>query len=735
MYKYITLSLILLLTSWVTRANDLWYTVSPPLVEIPASPSVEILKGKVSSVKAPLSAADTVPAPKAGLLKKLLQALQFRKNARTREQARVLEIIARSGLKDSLQASVRVLDSMSAVRRTSDIVQQQQCTLEVLRAIELLKSRIDSLVDNGDTSVSISDEGSGGPSSSSSSADVPMTDQELQDLVNQVITPSNPAEQENLALVRSLVFRSMPSTEVVKISDSISESRQYKVRRTKAIIGFYNFQKTQRDIEAYLRLITDLSWYAARFAGSTGTLTNLGGWDKSPVIDSARAWGCRISLCVIGGDEKNITDLLHDTLAQRNLVSGIVASLRLRHADGLQLAFDSLPASSGGDFIRFVARLAYALKMGDVIYSLDIRVPAYDPEDIYDPRTLKDYADYLLLDFTRPRRTSAGPLSPLAGLQTDDMRTCVNRYLNMGIPSTQLIICLPYYGISWKMPDHRTYKVPPGYISYKVLRSDTTYQRPAVWDPLSATQRLDIRNKAGALVQRVWYDNERSLAAKYDLITQKELGGVAIQSLGDDEGYGELWNVLASKFARVDTVTREIRTAHHKEKVLDDWQWSWTYIEAKLEQYRILLAYPCEPKFPKVLIRKWEKAGIKNNDRSMIRKEAATVLGRMSLTLAALFVAGVLLFITKLRQIGDGWKWTKPLAALLIFLFIFLTITAFMYFFLDTSIVYFGVSDSPADCFDFPLGVLFIVIFTGIALGVLITRFLVFPLIKRDDIP
>ena len=67
--------------------------------------------------------------------------------------------------------------------------------------------------------------------------------------------------------------------------------------------------------------------------------------------------------------------------------------------------------------------------------------------------------------------------------------------------------------------------------------------------------------------------------------------------------------------------------------------------------------------------------------------------------------------------------------------FILLTIISFMYFFLDTSVMFFGVSDSPADCFDFPLGTLFIFIFTGITIGVLITRFLVFPLMKKNDIP
>ena len=58
-----------------------------------------------------------------------------------------------------------------------------------------------------------------------------------------------------------------------------------------------------------------------------------------------------------------------------------------------------------------------------------------------------------------------------------------------------------------------------------------------------------------------------------------------------------------------------------------------------------------------------------------------------------------------------------------------------MFLFLDTRMVYFGVSDNAADCLDFPLGMLFIVIFSGIAIGVLMTRFLLFRLMKKDDIP
>ncbi len=728
MHKYITLSLLLLI-SYAIHANGLC-SASPHFSlktfdEHLISPNV---RGTAHDEYVLIR--DSTPAPKVGLLKKLLQALQFRKNARAREQVRVLNIIARSGLKDSLQASVHVLDSMNALRRSSDITLQQQSMMAVLCAIDTLRMRIDSMTNAGDTSVIYEEN-----TMPSSSVDVPVDDQEIQNLVNQVVTPVDKQQQAKLSLVRSLLFGQQPLLDTIKINDSISEVHGYKVHRTKEIIGFLPYPEAHAKIDAYLRLITELSWYAVGFKGATGSLTTLNGWDTSPVLDSARARGCRISLCIASRDQKNIAELLKDTTAQQKLAMNIVTALRHRHADGVQLALDSLPASSGTAFTFFIMRLAKTLKMGGVTYNLGVRVPAFDPDGIYELQTLKNYADYLLLDFTQYRRAYPGPLAPLEGVRNDDMTTCISRCLNMGIPPSQLIVCLPYYGVGWKSPDHRTFQGPPDPKTYELLRSDPIYQQPLIWEPKSATERLDIRNKSKALIERVWFDDERSLAAKYDLIAAKELGGVALQALGDDEGYGELWDVLAYKFTSVDTIQDSIKRHRHKAPVLEDWQWSWAYIGAKLEQYRILLAYPCESKFPKVLIRKWEKDGVKNNDRSLIRKEAATVLGRLSLSLTVLFLGGVLLFISKLRKIGDGWKWTKPLAALLIFLFIFLTITGFMYLFLDTSMVYFGVSDSPADCFDFPLGILFIVIFTGITIGVLITRFLVFPLIKRQDVP
>jgi hypothetical protein len=718
MHKLLSLSTLLFLT-FTLHANH-FHCTAPSLFPPGLSVNCPLLSPNVTAYAIP----DSTPVPKAGLLKKLAQALQFRKNARAREQARVLDIIARSGLKDSLQATARSLDSLN----TNDADTTQKDIREVLRAIDSLKRwfadslhRIDSVKKSVRTYTPV---------------DVPVDDQEIQDLVNQVVTPADDKEPGNLLFIRSLLQRGKPLVDTVMTSDTSGSVYTYSVRNKAKIIGFFPYPEKSINGTPDLRLIDELSWYAVGFKGSTGDMTDLNGWDTSRLTDSAKQKKYRVTLCVRSDKESNISALLSDINHQRILIADIVTVLNLRGAAGVNILFDHLPPGRRSEFTAFIILLADALKSQGLHYRLGIRIPACDQEDAYELKTLKEYADQLFVDFTQyDAKEDPGPLAPLDGTRNDNLKTCISRYLNMGIPPSQLIVCLPYYGVRWTVnPGRQTYKGVPDYIEYKDIRLDYLDGKTPVYDPVGASERLDIKNKAGVLTERIWYDDAKTLAAKYDFIRANGLGGIAIQSLGYDEGYGELWDVLASKFAGVDTAVAGL-TSKRKVKVLDDWQWSLPYIGAKIEQYGFLFSYPCETKFPKVLVTKWEQAGVKNNDREGIREEATSVLGILSLLFFVLFASGVLLFINKIRRVGDRWTWTKPLAAVLIFLFILFTITGFMFLFLNKHVSFFGASDSPGGCYDFPLGILFSVIFTGIAIGALITRAFVFRLIKKDDIP
>jgi hypothetical protein len=47
-----------------------------------------------------------------------------------------------------------------------------------------------------------------------------------------------------------------------------------------------------------------------------------------------------------------------------------------------------------------------------------------------------------------------------------------------------------------------------------------------------------------------YYDDARSLAAKYDFVYSEDLAGIGIWALGYDEGRSELWNIMRDKFSK-----------------------------------------------------------------------------------------------------------------------------------------------------------------------------------------
>ena len=457
MYKLFPLPILLLLLTFHVKASGYNVVIyaqrdTVPLVTIP----------KV-----------TLP-PQPGLLKKLAEALQFRKNARAREQARVLDIIARSGLKDSLETAITRLNAIDSAGRTQAENKERSDIGNVLAAIKELQDRLaaQEAADSSET-----DEGTG-------SGKLSGDDQAIQEMVTKLVSPLNPAEQQNLALIRQLLLKPQPLTNTVKESDSLSEQYTYRVHSRLAIIGFYPFPTKEQNRNPDLRLIDEVAWYSAGFDGLTGKLTGRDDWRTSPGLDSARVKGCAVSLCVQSQNEKNIASLLRSPAAKRVLIEDIVSALKIRHADGVNILFDKLSAGSADSLSAFILSLSDALKGSGRSYRLGLRIPAYAPDNLYDLPVLNEHVDRFLVDFTAYQPGAPGPLAPLAGVRNNDLKTCLSRYLKIPIPPSKLVACLPYFGIGWTLQSGHWLDSEP--ISYSDLRSNAELTSNCRYTILSA---------------------------------------------------------------------------------------------------------------------------------------------------------------------------------------------------------------------------------------------------------
>lgn len=126
---------------------------------------------------------------------------------------------------------------------------------------------------------------------------------------------------------------------------------------------------------------------------------------------------------------------------------------------------------------------------------------------------------------------------------------------------------VPYYGYDWpvtrKVPNAPVRANAKAYggvrsISYATAR-DFLRARPKVqrnYDAVEGSAFYTYWSKTHKTYRQVYFDDERSLAAKYDYVIEKGLAGIGIWALGNDGRYPQLWNVLRRKFyAPVHAVT------------------------------------------------------------------------------------------------------------------------------------------------------------------------------------
>ena len=679
---------------------------------------------------------------KAGLFKKLADAIKFKKNARAKEQQRILDIIDKTGLKktlDSLSTTISKTDaSMAALDSLKKAISDLKAAMDKNNQKTPGKKTnppVDSTIDNPATDI-----------------ETPMNDSDIEDLAKQIVpliaAQDDPqvekAKRTRLRLIRSVLSQTKDVVDTVIKSDSMKHPYQVKVSIPKTVIGVYNFENSKNYRSIDLKLFNTLAWYAASFEGKTGNI-DAHGWDSAKVLDLAQQAGCKLTLMLINEREANLRDLIHSASSQKKLSSDIITLLKGRHAESITIYFKDLPASERDSFTNFISRLSVQLRRSEADYKICIVIPCNDTEEAYDLESLNNYADKFYIDFTGAQTSIPGPLAPLQGTAGNDLKTSLGQYLSTGIATTKFIAYLPYYGYIWRPDARRNFVIRGKPISYNDIRSD--YPFVPLYDKASSTAFMDIRakdsagkkyeNNSGPVIGRIWFDDDKTMSLKYDMVVDNGLGGVAIQAMGYDGNYGEMRDALTDKFLIVDTSWYAAVSMTPRKKgppPEDTWKWDWTYINAKFEQYSFLFAYPCETSFPTVLKRKWAQEGVLNLSRKRIRAEVTDIMRIMTLTLLILCLFFLGFFIYQVRRLAK-WQWKKFFAGLLIFLSILLTVSSSMFLFTNTGINGFGASDSPQDCYDFPISTIFSFIFCGILIGGLITRFLVFPLIKREDIP
>ncbi|NJK79237.1 MAG: glycoside hydrolase [Chloroflexaceae bacterium] len=293
----------------------------------------------------------------------------------------------------------------------------------------------------------------------------------------------------------------------------------------------------RESFEANKDILDEISpfWYATDAAG------RLYGDRNDELVRVAHEAGVLVipSIHNVTNDHTVVINVLSNPYIRANHVQNIVNEVLARNYDGIDIDYESLPASLRPAFSAFIVELSTALHAHGKL--LTIAVHAKD----CDYCGLGGFQDWVVIgqhvDRMRImtydyhwRGSGPGPVAPLYWVRS------VAEYARSVVPPEKIFIGVPFYGYDW----------PPGGSARGLPWSDIE----DLIDSQGLTVNLLQRDARGEVDEswfryrsaegwrEVWYMTDDGLESKLNLVQELDLAGIAIWRIGYEKP--QYWDVI-----------------------------------------------------------------------------------------------------------------------------------------------------------------------------------------------
>jgi len=321
------------------------------------------------------------------------------------------------------------------------------------------------------------------------------------------------------------------------------------------VFGFYPYWEKDLHKNLNYSLLTTIAYFSYVVNPATGNPKTIHDWETTPLIDSAKVHGKRVLLTVTNFGETNNQEFLSNKKAIETLISQLKTLLKKQGANGVCLDFEGVTKAQKVAYSKFITQLSQELKKDNKDYLVYITVPAVDWAKCLEFEVLIPVVDqFIIMGYGYYGSTSkvAGPTALLNSGKTWEpynLTTTVDYYLANKVPSSKIILALPYYGTIWDTESgNKASKVKSfvGNRTYDYIKSKIV--APVQYDSISQSAWCSyvIDDNGSTKFRQCWFDNDSTLGVKLNFIKGKKLAGMGIWALGYDKGYTDLWQVIAS---------------------------------------------------------------------------------------------------------------------------------------------------------------------------------------------
>lgn len=271
-------------------------------------------------------------------------------------------------------------------------------------------------------------------------------------------------------------------------------------------------------------------WYRATADGT------LEAKDSQLVYDTARSEGLRI-FPLITNKQGATEAILADPAVRTKVTDNIIKIVQEKNYDGANIDFELLPPKQKDNLLAFMAEL-YP-KMQSINKTLIISVfpqvdVAADISGAYNYTELAKNADFLqIMTYDKHWSTSEpGAIAPI-GWYEKNIQYAIEQ---VGGPG-KIIVGLGVYGYDWN----------PGKDAETIRYADAMARA----NQHGAAMLYDEENQAPHFKygsHTAWFENDKSIGAKLDVVAKYNPAGLAIWRLGQEQP--EMWNLINQKFPK-----------------------------------------------------------------------------------------------------------------------------------------------------------------------------------------
>lgn len=245
-------------------------------------------------------------------------------------------------------------------------------------------------------------------------------------------------------------------------------------------------------------------------------------------------------------DNQLIASILGNPEAADNLITNVVNTALNKGYSGVDLDFEYIPRAQREAYVEFAAALANRLHQQGM--TLNIALPPKVSDDqqglLYegmDYAGLGQVADTVLL-MTYEWGYTYGPPMPVAPLP--EVRAVVE-YALTRIPAEKILLGIPNYGYDWTLP-YEQGRPALSISTPQAVELAWRYGAEISYDPQSEAPYFYYFTPEGTQ-HVVWFEDLRSMQAKYNLALSLGLRGVSFWTIV--RPFPANWLMLSSQFA------------------------------------------------------------------------------------------------------------------------------------------------------------------------------------------